>query len=516
MHVNKLPYLSVSSKLPWLKTAVLRNELYRSCTINNTRHKSDSARCLVRGRGCSSSSLSQFDCLLNRIYNPNYRLFSRYSASTIMRPHSKGFSFNDYDVIGFDLDGTVLRYNLDEMVPLEYELLCKFLVEHKGYSKQLLRSLDNQPNEKDFLQKGLFLDAERGNLLKLDNDGCILRANHGTKSMSDEEICNTYGDERRWSVTSQFINDPLCAWNGPLAEKMRSLLDYFDLSVSLVFAHAIDAIDSAITKQPNQPYSVWPDILEALIHIYTRENFSNGKSGYFESLKSDPDRFILKTSPIVINWLRELKASKKKLFLLTGSHIDFANFTASYALGEDWKDLFDVVICFARKPGFFHGSRQFHRIEGFREMDPIDLEAKLRLNSVYSMGNWKQLQSLFAESIGVDPNMMRSLYVGDNLIQDVYAPEALAGMDSLAISEEMLAEDSETQRPDNYRDITASRYWNSYFAEDGVPTLWTHIIDKHSKMCVPTLEHAAAKPVDFQFTMNNEIGFYPASPIRDE
>ncbi|XP_055909718.1 5'-nucleotidase domain-containing protein 1 [Eupeodes corollae] len=431
-----------------------------------------------------------------------------------MRPHSKSFSFNDYDVIGFDLDGTILRYNLDEMVPLEYELLCQFLVEHKGYSKNLSRLLD-KPDDIDFLQKGLFLDAERGNLLKLDNNGCILRANHGTRAMTDSEIVAVYGEERKWSVTTQFINEPLCAWNGPLAEKLRSLLDYFDISVSLVFANAIDEVDACKKSDhinEKASYNVWADILEGLIHIYTRENFSNGKSGYFEKLKSDPDRFLLKTSPVVIDWLRELKASNKKLFLLTGSHIDFANFTASYALGDNWRDLFDVVICFARKPGFFHGSREFHQIEGFQETDPIALDGELHLNKVYSMGNWKQLQKFFAQSIDIDVSKINSLYVGDNLIQDVYAPEALAGMDSVAISEEMLSE-SVTDSSNNFKNITASRYWNSYFYHDGMPTLWTHIITKHSKMCVPTLEHAATKPIDYKFMMSNEFGFYPSPPV---
>ena len=33
--------------------------------------------------------------------------------------------------------------------------------------------------------------------------------------------------------------------------------------------------------------------------------------------------------------------------------MDFASHVASYALGDDWMDLFDLVIFFARKPSFF-------------------------------------------------------------------------------------------------------------------------------------------------------------------
>lgn len=513
MHVNKLPsLLSSHSKFPGL-VAVLRNDLYRSCKINNTQGNCDSAYCMLQTRSCHLSEPHPRDKPLlpfEGISNLNNKQYSRFSASTIMRPHTKCFSFNDYNVIGFDLDGTILRYNLDRAVPMEYEFLCRYLVEQKGYSEKLLE----KPNHWDFLQKGLFLDAERGNLLKLNCDGCILKACHGTHCMTDEEINETYGKCRQWSVTTQLINDPLCAWNGPLSEKVRGLLDYFDIGVSLVFARAIDEIDAArdTNSKLEQPsYHVWSDILEALVNIYSRDHFTNGKSGYFERIKSDPDSYLLKTSPSVVNLLKELKAANKKTFLLTGSHIDFADFTATYALGKDWKDLFDVVVCFARKPGFFLNNREFHHINGFEEGDPIAFDGKLELNKVYSMGNWKQLQELFAQSLGKDVSELKSLYVGDNLIQDVYAPDALTGIDSLAISEEMLGE-STLECPNCFKNITTSSYWNSYFYDEGIPTIWTHIIEKHSKMCVPTLDFAAGEPVDHQFTMNNEIGFYPAPP----
>ena len=48
-----------------------------------------------------------------------------------------------------------------------------------------------------------------------------------------------------------------------------------------------------------------------------------------------------------------LRENGKFLYVITGSHVDFASHVASYALGEDWMDLFDIVIFFARKPSFF-------------------------------------------------------------------------------------------------------------------------------------------------------------------
>ncbi|XP_050457360.1 uncharacterized protein LOC126854541 isoform X1 [Cataglyphis hispanica] len=76
------------------------------------------------------------------------------------------FKFTDYDCIGFDLDNTLLRYNITNLVQREYEILARFLVDERKYSaKHLLKPLTD--NDLDFMQKGLLLDAERGNILRI-------------------------------------------------------------------------------------------------------------------------------------------------------------------------------------------------------------------------------------------------------------------------------------------------------------------------------------------------------------
>jgi len=60
-----------------------------------------------------------------------------------------------------------------------------------------------------------------------------------------------------------------------------------------------------------------------------------------------------------------LRHNGKFLYVITGSHIDFASHVASYAIGPDWKDLFDIVIFFARKPSFFVENRFDLMIKSF-------------------------------------------------------------------------------------------------------------------------------------------------------
>ena len=435
--------------------------------------------------------------------------YSRYSANTIM-PHFKEFRILDYDIIGFDLDGTLLRYDLNHMVPLEHELLIKFLVNERNYPKQLLeRKFDAK-----FVQKGLIIDAHRGNLLKMNEDGTILRVSHGTKFLSDKEIVEVYGESRQCSYVQTFVKDPLSAWNGPLTEKLRALLDYFDMGAALVFAQTVDVLDELSNRGDNlqrEDYKIWPDMLDGLIKIYTRDNFSNGLSAYFNALKENPDKYLLKTETKVIEFLKELKASGKALFLLTGSNIDFANFTASYALGPQWQELFDYTVAFAKKPGFFHMQRQFLKIQNLNEIpeSEIALTDLLPPNTNYSQGNWQQLkESICRQILHKDSKDVKSLYVGDNLIQDVYAPSVVASIDTLAISEELLENDNNYA----FKAIVQSPLWGSYFSDDGVPTLWSQFIKKYSQLCISDMGVIASVPIKDNIHCENKEGYFPKRP----
>lgn len=437
--------------------------------------------------------------------------YSRFSANTILTG-SDVLKISDYDCIGFDLDNTLLRYNLSEMVALEYEVLSHFLVEKKGYAAEhLYRPMKENI---DFLQKGLIIDFARGNVLKIAWDGYILKASHGTRQLNDQKIVDIYGDARKWTVTDGFCKDLLAAWNSDLSLRMRTLLDYFDMPASLVFARIVDSLDAAAT-QPIATYNVWPDILDGLGEIFTREHFENGRSQYFARLKSDPKRYVRPTDDSVKVWLTELRKQNKAIFLLTGSHIDFANLTATHALGPNWRDLFDIVVCFAKKPGFFTANRPFKRLDGMQETTNNVDAHELHLGGIYSQGNWQDIMHCLQQKTGIaEPKV---LYVGDNLIQDVYAPNAYCHSDTITIAEEMLAEgmvDEQQQHEDQH--LLTSPIWGSYFSIDDEPTIWLDLIRKYSKLCIPSVGCLAAKPIDHPFTCFTQKmcvnGFHPNRP----
>uniref|UniRef100_A0A182NQJ4 5'-nucleotidase domain-containing protein 1 n=1 Tax=Anopheles dirus TaxID=7168 RepID=A0A182NQJ4_9DIPT len=442
------------------------------------------------------------------------RFYSRYSANRIMTG-ADTFSFADYDCVGFDLDNTLLRYRIGEMIELEYRTVSRFLVEQRGYSGRHLL----QPLDKDFLQRGLIIDFHRGNILKLDPDGVIQQATHGTKRMAEEEIRAYYGDEKRWEVTNEYCRNMLVAWNGPLSEQIRTVLDYFDICATLLFGRVIDTLDEEAHERIGR-YNVWPDILDGLVFMYSRDHFGANIGGYFEALKANPERYLQKASPELVRWLRELKKTKTT-FLVTGSHIDFANFTASYAYGPDWPELFDVVVGFAKKPGFFTAGKPFVRLEGHDETEPMTA-GQLERYGNYSQGNWRDLTVLLGKVC--HKSEPRFLYVGDNLIQDMYTPSKYTTSDTVAIVEEMEAEgmrDCDAGHPD--APYIVSKFWGSFFTTRSGPgvedaSLWAALIKQHAKICVPSMDVVAKYPLDHcynSFTENVSCnGYYPAEPLK--
>lgn len=417
------------------------------------------------------------------------------------------FSLMTYDCIGFDLDNTLVKYNIRNMIEHEYNVLANFLVD-KGYSKEfLLKPFDEGA---DFLQKGLILDFKKGNLLRICPDGSIQIASHGTRFMTKEEISEIYGDQKRWQVTDEYCKDMLVAWNGTLAEYIRTCLDYFDMPGALCFARIVDSIDLEKGGRQDE-YNVWPDVLAGLMSMYERTHFSTGQSKYFEALKANPSKFIYKCSPQVLEWLKTLKEQKKS-FLITGSHIDFASLTAGYAMGENWRDYFDLIICYSKKPGFFTLNRDFMKLDGIKETEPVHVD-DLVDGGAYTQGNFDELKKFIAKLTKKDDPKI--LYVGDNLIQDVFTPNKHMGIDTVAIIEEMMAEGVDYK--EEY-EILRSNAWGSYFHTNGEDTLWERIIRKHSKLCVPYVDELAKNPLDFKyhtFEPNDpsSCGYYPHDPF---
>lgn len=386
------------------------------------------------------------------------------------------FNIDDYDCIGFDLDNTLVVYAELELVTLIYNISANYLVTKHEYDAEdiLLPISDNI----DFLRKGLTLDMERGNILSLGADGCILRVCHGTKALAEDDIKQIYGPDKKWHLAEEHCKDFLSTWNGENAEKIRSSLDYFDMSVPLLFARIVDGIDRKNGNQPLEKYDIWSHILEAVFYVYRTETFIDNTGEYYREVKQNPSKFLEKCSSEFLEWLKSLRAAGKIVFLITGSKDDYGNYIADYCLAKNWRDYFQVIIYFAKKPGFFVQNRPFLKCNS----NDVVKELNLTSENEFEEGNWCQLYELFGAYTGkLNP---KCVYIGDNLIQDIFTPAFYKCCDTIAVVKELLMEEEKNKA------LFSSKIWGSflYDEENKRYTIWGDVIRRYSKLCIPSLQ----------------------------
>ncbi|XP_040925434.1 5'-nucleotidase domain-containing protein 1 isoform X3 [Betta splendens] len=394
---------------------------------------------------------------------------------------SEYFSLSDCDVIGFDLDHTLCRYHLKETSRLIYESFARFLVEHKGYDKDLLNLT---PATWDFCFKGLVVDLEDGNIVKLAEDGtvlryglsapkpelaivlsdikskliksfilCLIRATHGTTDLSTEEILKFYGPNREWkhfnSLNTSFTR----------SAKYYFYDNYFDLPGALLCGRVVDMIHKR-GSEVNSDF--WKDMLAAIDHNYNTSAFKEDAGTYFPSVKRDPGRYLQPCSESVKTWLHSMKNAGKVLLLITSSHSDYCRLICEHILGKDFEELFDVIITNALKPGFFSlvpQQRPFKTL--VNDVEESEGLPSLDKPGWYSQGNWPHLHELLKTMTGkVEPKK-----------QGMKSPSAM------------------------------SNQWGSYFVdiykgdgehEEGQRLTWCcHCIHKYSTMAIPSVEHIA-------------------------
>lgn len=445
------------------------------------------------------------------------------------------FCLSDCDVIGFDLDHTLCRYHLKETSRLIYESFGRYLVEHRGYDKDLL---ELTPATWDFCFKGLVVDLEDGNLVKLSEDGTVLRATHGTRDLSTEELLRHYNPTQEWkhfqSLNTSFTR----------SAKYYFYDNYFDLPGALLCARVFDMFHKQ-GKEVNSEF--WKDMIAAIDHNYNTSAFKEDAGTYFPCVKRDPGRYLQPCSDSVKTWLRTMKNAGKVLLLITSSHSDYCRLICEHILGKDFEELFDVIITNALKPGFFSlvpHQRPFRNLVN----DEEESEGLPSLDKPgwYSQGNWPHLHELLKTMTG--KSEPKVVYFGDSMRSDMFPASSFGKWETVMIVEEMegdgvpksdaaksnqapvepLEKKGKFEEQGMKSPSAASNQWGSYFVDvqrggangdDDVHKLtWCcHCIHKYSTLAIPSVEHIADLPLDYKFPRFSPdkpctSGYYPRPP----
>ncbi|MEM9071754.1 MAG: HAD-IG family 5'-nucleotidase [Myxococcota bacterium] len=292
--------------------------------------------------------------------------------------------------IGFDMDYTLIHYRTEVWEAAAYAHAKQNLLD-RGWP---VADLSFDPN---FASLGLILDLDLGNIVKANRFGYVKKACHGTGDLPFSRYREIYGRE---------VVD--------LAEpRWRFMNTLFALSEACLFGQCVDLLDQR--KLEEHGLRSYRDVYQVVRSAIDEAHMTGTLK---REIMAAPDRFVELDSELPLALL-DLRNAGKKLVIITNSEWFYTQAMMSYAFdrylpdGESWRDLFDLVVVAARKPGFFSQQNAVFRVVDHERglLEPV--VGGLEVGEAYLGGHAQLVESLFGlrgEEI---------LYVGDHIFADV-------------------------------------------------------------------------------------------------
>ena len=294
--------------------------------------------------------------------------------------------------IGYDMDYTLVHYRVEEWEHRAYEHTLPYLA-RRGWPTE---GLYFDPSR---VIRGLTIDLELGNLVKPTRFGYVIRAAHGTRFLEFEELRAAY------SGTVVDLGDPRFVFLNTL----------FTLSEATLFAQMVDLLDAG--RLGVMSYADLYRVVRASV------DEAHLPGTLKEEILAEPDRFLV-PDPEAPTALLDQRYAGKRLMLITNSDWDYARRLMEIAFdpylpkGIAWRDLFDLVIVGADKPGFFAEQRPLYRVVDEQQGLLRPQRGELEPGGVYFGGCAARVE----EHLGLSGDEI--LYVGDHLYADVHVSKA--------------------------------------------------------------------------------------------
>lgn len=322
--------------------------------------------------------------------------------------------------VGFDMDYTLAMYHSEQFETLSASNALEKLVKRLGYPEPLLKL---KYDHSEFI-RGLVIDKERGNVLKLDRHKYVKLAMHGRNELSKEERTDMY--------------DSITQSGGGFGEPRFAALDaMFALPDAFLFSHIV-AYKDEHPEEISQDYpTIYRDVRRSV-------DMCHRDGSIKDEVKKDPQRFIEKDEKLV-PMLKMLRNSGRKVFLLTNSLWDYTDVVMTFLCDSskpgEWIDLFDVIITGSAKPAFMLNSHlpiyrcdpvtgHLTNTDGVLSSEFVD--EYLQEGKCFQGGNFNHLHDLLGVSNGT-----HVLYVGDHIFSDVLRSKRTLGWRTMLIVPEL-------------------------------------------------------------------------------
>jgi 5'-nucleotidase len=316
--------------------------------------------------------------------------------------------------IGYDMDYTLIHYRVSEWEKHAYAHVKGRLVD-EGWP------IADLEFDERLMIRGLIIDKELGNILKVNRFGFVKKALHGTRPLEHDASRETY---------TRVIVD--------LSEgRFEFMNTLFSMSEACLYAQLIDRYDAAPTSLPG---------IHGYEQLYKKVRRTTDQAHVEGKLKGEiianPDRFV-DLDPGTALALLDQKYAGKKLLLITNSEWPYTKAMMSYAFdrflpkGMTWRQLFDLVIIEARKPVFFTNSNPIFEV--VNEEGLLKPSNGMRHGGIFLGGHAAQVE----ECLGLVGDQI--LYVGDHIFSDVHVSKNIQRWRTALILRE-LEEELEAQR----------------------------------------------------------------------
>lgn len=290
--------------------------------------------------------------------------------------------------IGLDMDHTLIRYHTQFFEALVYQLVVQNLISHRNYPSSIQQL---QFNFHDAI-RGLVVDSQHGNILKLSRYGAIRQSYHGTRQIEFHEQHNIYRS------TYVDLGDP----------NYMAIDTSFSIAFAVLYAQLIDYKDQNPQELPSYR-DIALDVLKSVDMVHA--------DGSLKSIVSQNiQEYVIKDRDVV-EGLLWYQRHGKKLFLLTNSDYQYTSLLLDYAItpfmpkGQSWRDLFEIVITLAHKPRFFYDNLKFLSVNP-KDGTMTNVSGPI-VSGIYQGG----CASKFTHDLNISGDEI--LYIGDHIYGDI-------------------------------------------------------------------------------------------------
>lgn len=313
--------------------------------------------------------------------------------------------------IGFDMDYTLVRYDLEAFEIMTYKEIKKKLIEMKGYPKVI----NDLKFQLDLAIRGLVIDKPNGNVLKLSTYSKVKHAYHGLSEMDFKS------QQKIYQGLTIDLND---------SDRYAIVDTSFSIAYCMLYMQIVDLKD----KHPELNF---PDYKTLEEHLLDALDTSHRDGTLKNEVRKNVKKYIVPDENTV-KALERFKRHGKQLWVITNSDFEYSKLLLDYSINpflkehKSWTELFNIVVTLAQKPKFFTDKLPLLKVDpktGLMKNHFGEIE-----NGVYQGGCAQTIQ----KSAGLTGEQI--LYLGDHIYGDVLQIKKTCNWRTALVIDELIAE----------------------------------------------------------------------------